>query len=101
MRAGTGKGGEQDQTPDTNGSNRKRSEKSGKRILRIPQIIRNSNRRRHQTFNGGIGMRIEFVDKNGRTIVITCGGDIAAGEIMLEMLSKLPDSEFIMRPVHK
>ena len=46
-------------------------------------------------------MTIEFVDKNGRLVILSCGGDIAAGEIVLELLAKMPDSEFILRPVIK
>ncbi len=47
-------------------------------------------------------MTIEFVDKNGRMITISCSDtEGRAGEIVLAMLSKLPNSEFIMRPAIK
>ncbi len=47
-------------------------------------------------------MIIEFVDKTGRTITISCsGGEGRAGEIVMALLATLPDSEFIMRPVIK
>ena len=49
-------------------------------------------------------MIIEFVDKNGRRIIITCSGENYGdlpGEVVMRLLDQIPDSEFIMRPVTK
>ncbi len=44
-------------------------------------------------------MTIEFTDKNARIIQINT--DEEGGEVLLKLLSLLPDSEFIQLPVIK